>query len=247
MDLFEGCKDVAHYERDGFRDEEGGRRDPFAALYARNCARCRSQWRTRSHSSRFDRRGCVVINQDVKAFSCPERTLNEWLALFPRADAAQILAENRKDGTTVQSVGLDKLKALSFPVPPLTEQKRILAKVEGLLARSNAACERLARVPAILKRLRQAVLAAACKGGLTDANPEEWREATLEEVGEWFTGGTPSRRVASNFGGGIPWVKSGELRDGLVTETSETLSHTGVTSSAAKLMPKGTVSVVKRH
>jgi type I restriction enzyme S subunit len=57
-------------------------------------------------------------------------------------------------------------------LPPPAEQKRIVAKVEELLARVNAAQERLARVPAILKRFRQAVLAAACSGRLTG----DWRE-----------------------------------------------------------------------
>jgi type I restriction enzyme S subunit len=77
-----------------------------------------------------------------------------------------------------------------FSLPPLAEQKRIVAKVEELLARANAARERLARVPAILKRFRQAVLAAACDGGLT----EGWR------VGD--TGGSrsvPLREVVESL------------------------------------------------
>jgi type I restriction enzyme S subunit len=66
-----------------------------------------------------------------------------------------------------------KLAALPIPLPPLPEQKRIVAKVEALLAEVNAARERLERVPAILKRFRQSVLAAACSGTLT----EDWRRA----------------------------------------------------------------------
>lgn len=154
----------------------------------------------------------LVINQDVKAFFCPERTLNEWLALFLRAGASQILAENRKDGTTVQSVDLEKLKALSLPVPPIAEQTRILAKVEELRARVNVARERLARMPAILRRFRQGVLRLACGGRLT----AEWR-SQQEAVGGWTTeraadvcakvqsGGTPKEGFVE--GPGIPFLK----------------------------------------
>jgi len=46
-----------------------------------------------------------------------------------------------------------------------------VAKVEELLARVNAAKDRLAKVSMILKRFRQAVLAAACSGRLT----ADWR------------------------------------------------------------------------
>ena len=57
-------------------------------------------------------------------------------------------------------------------VPPLNEQKRIADKLDAVLARVDACRERLDRVPAILKRFRQAVLAAATSGKLT----EEWRQ-----------------------------------------------------------------------
>jgi type I restriction enzyme S subunit len=54
---------------------------------------------------------------------------------------------------------------------PLAEQKRIVAKVEDLLTQANAARDRLGKVPKILKRFRQSVLAAACSARLT----EDWR------------------------------------------------------------------------
>ena len=68
-------------------------------------------------------------------------------------------------------VPLSFLESVEIPLPPLAEQKRIVAKIEQLLARVNATRERLAKVPTILKRFRQAVLAAACSGQLT----EDWR------------------------------------------------------------------------
>jgi type I restriction enzyme S subunit len=56
-------------------------------------------------------------------------------------------------------------------IAPLAEQRRIVAKVEELLAEVNQVREGLARVPAILKRFRQSVLSAACSGRLT----KDWR------------------------------------------------------------------------
>ena len=71
-------------------------------------------------------------------------------------------------------VPADYVKDFELPLPPLPEQKRIVAKVEALLERVNAAGARLAKVPAILKRFRQSVLAAACSGQLT----AEWRDSS---------------------------------------------------------------------
>ncbi|MCE5278213.1 MAG: restriction endonuclease subunit S [Planctomycetaceae bacterium] len=76
-------------------------------------------------------------------------------------------------GTNINNLKREYFEAIVVPLPPLAEQKRIVARVEELLALVNAARERLAKVPRILKRFRQSVLAAACSGRLT----EDWRAA----------------------------------------------------------------------
>ena len=80
--------------------------------------------------------------------------------------------------TTVPSLRKSSLEEIPIPLPPLAEQKRIVAKVEELLGRVNAARARLAKVPALLKRFRQSVLAAACSGQLTT----DWRESHNPEA-----------------------------------------------------------------
>jgi type I restriction enzyme S subunit len=64
------------------------------------------------------------------------------------------------------------IQELEFPLAPLAEQRRIVAKLEMLLGKVDACKERLAKLSVLLKRFRQAVLAAACSGRLT----ADWRE-----------------------------------------------------------------------
>ncbi|MEC4990135.1 MAG: restriction endonuclease subunit S [Oscillatoria sp. PMC 1068.18] len=66
----------------------------------------------------------------------------------------------------------EDLSEIPVPLPPLNEQKRIVAKLEKLLAKVEACQERLDRIPTILSRFRQSVLAAACSGRLT----ADWRD-----------------------------------------------------------------------
>jgi type I restriction enzyme, S subunit len=113
----------------------------------------------------------AAINQDIKAFDSGDDRLNAWLALAWRASARNLLAENR-EGTTVQSVKMETLRDFVLPVPPLAEQQRIVVKLQKLLGQVDTCRQRLAKVPALLKRFRQSVLAAACSGRLT----ADWRE-----------------------------------------------------------------------
>ena len=73
--------------------------------------------------------------------------------------------------------------------------------------------------------------------------PEGWARTNLADIGRWSSGGTPSRSGADYFGQGIPWVKSGDLTDGLITRTEEQITVLGLKNSSAKLMPRGTISI----
>lgn len=70
----------------------------------------------------------------------------------------------------------------TFPIalPPAAEQKEIADRLDKLLAQVEATQARLARIPDIIKRFRQSVLAAAVSGKLT----EEWRQKnhTLNKI-----------------------------------------------------------------
>ena len=73
--------------------------------------------------------------------------------------------------------------------------------------------------------------------------PEGWCWATIDQFASTACGGTPDRQNESYFGGGIPWVKSGELKDGPVLLSAETISTRGMASSNAKMFPAGTLCI----
>lgn len=65
----------------------------------------------------------------------------------------------------------------------------------------------------------------------------------MSDVGNWKTGGTPSRTKPEYFGGSIPWVKSGDLNDGVVFRTEELITEVGIVHSAAKVLPRGSILI----
>lgn len=69
----------------------------------------------------------------------------------------------------------------------------------------------------------------------------DWVECTFDDVFFTTSGGTPSRQKSEYYNGSIPWVKSGELKSNIITETEEYISDLAVEKSSAKLFPKGTL------
>jgi len=73
--------------------------------------------------------------------------------------------------------------------------------------------------------------------------PSRWKLVRLGDVAKTTSGGTPRRDKPQFYGGNIPWVKSGELGDSVVYETSETITEEAIKSSNAKIFPKGTLCI----
>ena len=74
-----------------------------------------------------------TINQDIKAFSLYDIELSEWLFYGIKAFEPYILKELVKSVTTVESLKFDEFSAMLIPVPPLSEQKRIIAAIKAAM------------------------------------------------------------------------------------------------------------------
>jgi type I restriction enzyme S subunit len=95
--------------------------------------------------------------------------LPEYLFHYVRQQSFRQRAEAAMSGAVGQlRVPSAFLEESLIPLPPLAEQHRIVAQVEVLRARADAAYERLALLPRILRRFRQAILARASCGELTE-------------------------------------------------------------------------------
>ncbi|PHP94283.1 hypothetical protein CBF17_007780 [Pantoea agglomerans] len=89
--------------------------------------------------------------------------------------------ESQSAATTIAIVNKSKFSQAPFKFPPISEQKIIAEKLDTLLAQVDGTKARLEQIPKILKRFRQAVLAAAVNGNLT----ESWRRRKNFYLDKW--------------------------------------------------------------
>ena len=150
-------------------------------------------------------------------------------------------------GSTVRNLNIDIVKQTNISLPPLNEQKRIVAKIEKLFSNLDNSDKYLLHLEKQLKRYRQSVLKSAFEGKLT----KEWRQENkikksisfkfISEIANTTSGGTPSRAKKEYWGGNINWLKSGELRDNYIEFVEEKISDEGLKNSSAKIFPSGTL------
>ena len=95
-----------------------------------------------------------------------------WVSNLVKTTAFVNSMSELVQGALYPAVRSKDIRGFTAPLAPLNEQKRIADKLDTLLAQVDACRDRLDRIPGILKRFRQSVLAAAAAGNLT----QDWRE-----------------------------------------------------------------------
>jgi type I restriction enzyme S subunit len=116
----------------------------------------------------------------------------EWKFIWQYLQTVEYQLIKIGKGLGVSNISADDIESLLFKLPPLNEQRLIVEKIEKLLHKVNICKERFDKIPAILKRFRQSVLAAACSGQLTadwgqdkpcsDTLPASWKWIQLENL-----------------------------------------------------------------
>lgn len=152
----------------------------------------------------------VAINQDIKALT-PHPELDPlFIAQQIKSLGPFVLKNCTKAGTTVDSVDFERLKAVPANIPSLAEQKRIVAKLDALNAKSARARTELARIETLVSRYKQAVLSKAFSGeygGLTEQ--KRLGDATHILSGYAFSSADYVRT-------GIALVRIGDIVNGVV-------------------------------
>ncbi len=152
-----------------------------------------------------------------------------------------------------QRVNPADIQKLPWKWPPLDMQRRIAdfldektSRIDGLIEKKRDLLDRLAEK-------RQALITRAVTRGLDpDAPmkpsgidwlgdiPAHWKRIRLRWLSRRYAGGTPNTKNPEYWDGGtIPWLKSGAVNQGTITEPSDHITELALKESSAKWIPKG--------
>ncbi len=144
--------------------------------------------------------------------------------------------KNKASGTTVKNLNSSLVKDVDIPLPPIQEQRRIVGKLDGLFAKIDKSIALLDESIASASALMPSAL-----NEVFEELGEKWEKKKLDSFVKTTSGGTPLRSTKLFWNGNIPWLKSGELNDGLITQVEEFITEDGLNHSSAKIFKKGTL------
>lgn len=152
-----------------------------------------------------------------------------WEMLFERGKGM---------GSRRRTLKPESLLGLKMPLPPLSEQRRISERLQGLQGKIEA-----------VRRLRGEQVKAVVDlyyNHLTEIRNDYLATYGFERLGDITkitSGGTPSRDNYAFWDGGIPFIKTGELKDGEIMDAEEHITEEALKNSSAKLFPKDTILI----
>ena len=215
-----------------------------------------------------DRDG-LCINQSVALIRPNDRISSDFLKYLLFSPHYQKVMEGDSDGSTIKHIYITRVDKMQVAVPPMEEQKRILAVVKSiddritLLRETNTTFEAIAqalfkswfvdfdpihakmqgRAPEGMDEATAALFPYSFEESELGAVPKGWRVGSVEDLCSTITnGGTPSRSKTVFWdGGSIPWFKTGEFHDGFLLKASEFITGVALNGSSVKLLPKDSV------
>lgn len=145
------------------------------------------------------------------------------------------------------NINLKQIGNLQIALPTDEQQKRIaaiLSAYDNLIENNN---KRIRLLEQMAENLYKEWFVRFRFPGYEDTEFEDGmpRDWVREKIGLHYntcSGGTPSRTHEEYYTEGtIPWVKTGEIKDGIIIHTDECITEAGIKGSSAKLLPQGAV------
>lgn len=172
----------------------------------------------------------------------PERIDPRWMHWVTKSREFWAQCDEKSQGTSGKNrIKPERFLDVEIPLPPLDEQRRIVARIKELAAKVEEA-RRLRDQNAKGADALTTSGAAAALEALTGNSPRRPLGSLVSVRG----GGTPSKDAPHYWGGSIPWITPKDMKRRALTDAIDHITSLAAKESPAKLLEPGAVLVVVR-
>jgi hypothetical protein len=143
-------------------------------------------------------------------------------------------------GQTRGRISLGRLKQLQIPLPPLDEQRRIVDILDAANSLRAKRRESLAQLDTLLQSTFLDMF------GDPVTNPMGWESVLLSDVGDYISGGTPSKARGDYWVGPIPWVSPKDMKVSQIFDSQDHVSELVFDETNLKLVEPNHLLIVVR-
>lgn len=186
--------------------------------------------------------GCLASNRFLSYVPINDRIDLGWARWYFLSEAGIALIQRASPGSADRNrtLAIERFEALEIPLPPIDDQRRVAQSLSCMSHRIAGGAMPLA---AASETVFQALGESLLKDAVNDLRHRTKEYAALGDLGRWSSGGTPSAKEPTYYGGDTPWAVIGDLNDGVVDRTERTITDLGLADSSAKVVPVGTLMV----
>jgi type I restriction enzyme S subunit len=132
------------------------------------------------------------------------------------------------------------LKECSIPFPSIPEQKRIAAILDKVDAVRRKRQETIRLLDEFLRSVFLEMFGDPVR------NEKGWEVASLKDVVDFISGGTPSKQEANFWNGKIPWVSPKDMKRNILLDSIDHISEEAVVNSNLRKIPLNSILIVVR-
>ena len=196
----------------------------------------------------------ATINPQLVVLKPKKNTDSRLINYFLNSSVGKDQSELIVGGSTIPTITQESIKKMIFPKMSFEEQQKIADFLDKKTAQLDKAKALLEEQIQKLKDYRASLIYETVTKGLDKTVPmkdsgidwigqvpQGWGSGKVKYFSQVSAGATPDRNNSLFWNGNINWMSSGEVNQGIVKHTSETITDLALKRTSTKLLPNGTV------